>query len=255
MASRYLQPPTLTPWEFATAEWGLFGKYDSTSPIQSRYSPILPRVYRALLALRLMKTGGVSAEVAYDTLEYDYLASVRTTTPQHELRADQYMDDGYELYPNEIADLIDLYVILGKHTVESQLKSVTDRFQRAYTRNRLEDRLVDLAIAMETMLLYGVGSDKARNLSLRGAALLSDVLDTRYSTTLLRALYSARSKIVHAGFTLSEISRTKGIVSSLGADRFLSEVTEWARSGIRRCAARLATGESLMTLAKSLDRS
>ena len=249
-----INPARVTPWEFATAEWAVIGKYDSASPMQPHYAPVMPKVHRAMLAMRLAKSGGVFAEIAYDTLKYEYLATLRTTTPQNELKVGRDIHDTYELFASEAPHLIDIYLMLGKEAVISQLKTVTDRFQQAYIRDRVEDRVVDLAVAMEAMLLHGVGSDKAHHLSLRGATLLSDVFERRYSSSLLKALYSARSKIVHAGATIWDISKKGGLISSFGPDRFLSEVEQWARAGIRRSAVRIASGESLVEIAKSLDQ-
>jgi hypothetical protein len=245
--------PPVTPWDFATAKFAVIGRYTSSSPVQGDFAFIMPKVERLVLAMRLLKPGGVYAEVAFDTLEYPYLASARTTTPQAHLRARHDHHD-YILNPEDIPTLLALYTMLTQASVGNPLEVATSRFQQTYTRDRPEDRVIDLTIALESTLLYDVRGELAFRLSLRGAMLLSDSYPPDYTFSLLQALYNARSKIVHEGATLFALSTKSGLIANLGVDKFVADVTQWVRTGIRRYLYRLSDGESLAAIGRALDR-
>jgi hypothetical protein len=245
--------PTIAPWDFAMAKFAVIGKYTSASPWQGDHTAITPKIQRVLLAMRLVKAGDVYAEVAFDTLEYAYLSPIRTTTPQDNLRASRRVHNDYVLDQDEVPTLLALYSMLGDDRIGAPLEVATSRFQQTYSRDRAEDRVIDLTIGLESMLLYDVRAELGFRLSLRGATLLADCVPADYSFSLLKALYNARSKIVHEGATLRVLSRKKGLIGNLGVDCFMTDVTEWVRTAIRRYVYRLFRGELPASIARSLD--
>ena len=80
------------------------------------------------------------------------------------------------------------------------------RFNQSYVRDSLEDRLIDLTIALESCLLAGLDSktELKYRFTLRGTALLAQQSQPQEVSRKLSALYDARSAIVHSGQYLSQ---------------------------------------------------
>jgi hypothetical protein len=108
----------------------------------------------------------------------------------------------YQLLADEEQELQRLYASLKQieGTVESEkLRLPIERFNETYSRSSIEDKIVDLAIALESTLLHGIKDELNLRLALRGARLLRDKADARETFRTLRAMYKVRSEIVHSG--------------------------------------------------------
>ncbi len=88
----------------------------------------------------------------------------------------------------------------------------TTRFNTSYGRISPEDKIIDMAVALESLLLWDVREELKYRLSLRGAALLAMINPLgltrhrlpRETQSALKRIYDTRSGIVHNGKTLTE---------------------------------------------------
>ena len=87
-----------------------------------------------------------------------------------------------------------------------------DRLSQALRRQNIVDKAIDLGIALEVMLLHGMGASDRGELSfrssIRGATFLGGEKPERLKTfKLLRDAYDLRSKAVHSGLLKKEKKR------------------------------------------------
>jgi Apea-like HEPN len=133
------------------------------------------------------------------------------------------------------------------------------RFNQSFARQSAEDSIVDLAITLESCLCFGERHELAYKFALRGvAALLNETnREVGASHATLRALYAARSDIVHDGKSLSESLRGSKTATSPG--QFLRTVEEIVRQIVRAYVERLneeksITKKSLENMRTDLDK-
>lgn len=104
----------------------------------------------------------------------------------------------YELRNEEIPRLLKLYNQILQNPIDDNhpLALAIRRFNYAYERKRAEDKLIDLMIAFEALLLPENDELKLR-LSLRVANLLRDIAERSQVFNEIRQAYRLRSDIVH----------------------------------------------------------
>jgi hypothetical protein len=132
------------------------------------------------------------------------------------------------------------------------------RFGLSYERERPEDRLIDLTIALESSLLADLDPELRYRIAVRGAALLSPARASGETFRLLRAMYDVRSAIVHGGSEQSDAS-VQEIIRSLSPavppDRFTDEAEELVRLVLKRYVELLAGGsESVKRINENLEQ-
>jgi|SRR5579864_531934 len=119
------------------------------------------------------------------------------------------------------------------------------------------DRIIDLTIALESLLLADASDELKYRLALRGAALLRKHRDPREVNALLLALYDVRSAIVHEGKHLYEPNKAfKRLGTSLPGVQpkdLPSVCEELTRQVLRTYIARLLTGARIKQINKALD--
>jgi hypothetical protein len=107
------------------------------------------------------------------------------------------------------------------------------RFNLAYERLMLEDRLIDYAIGLEALLLRAEEQQELGfRLALRGSRLLTNDANARSEIfSRLRAAYSVRSEIVHGGSIPAEVAIG---VTRVPFHQFVEAVADDVRDIIRR---------------------
>ncbi len=190
-----------------------------------------------LTALRLTKAGNVGAPAIFENSE---LYSMAMGTPMI-TRTDDYdvRQSGaeYGITEAELSQVTSLYANLQRLNSLSRrggLVVALRRFNRAYSREIGEDKIIDLTIALESCLLAGETKELSYRFALRGAALLSKSKDPKETKKLLKAIYDARSSIVHDGKTLAELKRdNRQTPSGHATQEFLRQSEELARDILR----------------------
>lgn len=101
----------------------------------------------------------------------------------------------------ELNELIDSYFALSEKG-KTQFFHVLTRLSQAKRRERIEDKILELAIALEMMLLSGKEKDQlALSFRLRGSWLLAEDVNKRIEIfDDLKNIYNYRSRMAHNGF-------------------------------------------------------
>lgn len=168
-------------------------------------------------------------------LSEDYFSLLKADIPIFEKTYRALQENGFAAYQH-------LHVPIG-------------RFNKSYVREDDADKIIDLCIALESSLLYGVRDELSYRLALRASALLSPVRATEQSFKFLQVLYDVRSQIVHNGVRFQSESLTKLIKQKLDMRpaKFLGEVEAIARDIIQSLLKRFSSGETLEKVCNVLD--
>ena len=129
------------------------------------------------------------------------------------------------------------------------------RFNLTYMRESNEDKLIDLTIALESSLLYGIRDELKYRLSLRGVALLSKKMDVSKIKGLLNLIYDTRSKVVHEGKTIYEFKKLENKLNEINVkkENFITECEELTRKVLKTLLLDYE-GKSLAEFIETLDK-
>lgn len=231
----------MTASEFAQSQFRLSAIYGSRSPLHSD-GRSLANIERAILALRLVKAGDVGIRAYFDRIHVRPLRREHTAASSVEgWRGREYGRRAYELTRPDVAQVQSVYQQLNR--LESarrlqDLETALRRFQLTYTRLADEDRLIDLTIALECTLLYGIRDELSYRLAMRGAVLLAAERDPEDTHRFLKAMYEARSKVVHDGSHVREIAKNNQIAGR-AYDTVVEELENIVRATLRELLLRL----------------
>jgi hypothetical protein len=131
------------------------------------------------------------------------------------------------------------------------IATAISQYNFSYSRTRHEDIIIDLAIALESTLLYGEFDELKYRLSLRGAAILARTVPPATSSKFLKALYDVRSEIVHSGNELGNINPQKRLKMEPSA--FTHEALRTVSSVLREYLNQLNSGKSMPEIQSELD--
>jgi hypothetical protein len=242
--------------EFANSHFRLSATYVTDSP-QNSDSRSLVDIERAVLALRLLKAGDVGIRAYFDRLQIRLLQGGYTTAGSTGMwPGTEWGRRPYELALADVPTLLSLYEQLTRLERARRLTTLDTalrRFQLTYTRLADEDRLIDLTIALECTLLYGIRDELSYRLAMRGAALLAAERDPEETYRFLRSMYEARSAVVHEGKHLRDVAKNKEI-GGRPYHEAVEELESIVRATLRALLAALERGESsLRQIADALD--
>jgi len=189
-----------------------FPKVFGTEPaaVDASLTPAGQKCSDVVTALRLHAAGRVSSSGVIQFGRFLMGAGGSSYTPgepQFEWGANYRLEEG------DLADVKNIFAMIGNEQVRQDraLDVGLRRFNYAAERRRAEDRIVDLLVAAEAVLLDEmdpfVQGELTFRLAIRGSHLLSD--DPAARRKLLRqfvAAYAGRSAVVH-GATDAEISK------------------------------------------------
>ncbi len=153
---------------------------------------------RVISALRLFKPGLVGLSKIYQRPVYRQPGVGGTlSSPIHEAPV-PFLNPTYELTQAEAGEFLEFYNWLLRIETSSELalELAIRRFNLAYGRAILADRLIDMMIAFEALFLPE-RDELALRLSLRVANLLRDTGDRQDIFTRMKRAYKLRSNIVH----------------------------------------------------------
>lgn len=208
----------------------------------------LRRADVVIRALRLLHSGDVAAPIyfVWDASNHRPVSSGGRLD-----RIIQPAEGAYELSALDISNADQLVRQLEHPNVAGSLQTALTYLEQSYSRSSIEDRLIDLAIALESSLLFGIRDELRYRLALRGAALLGPIRDPERTYTLLKLSYDMRSKVVHEGKRLSDSELQKEITKALSGDdsaspaeSLLEELYGVVRDVLREYVERLASAEA-----------
>jgi len=139
----------------------------------------------------------------------------------------------------------------------TDLSTALRRFNQAFSRDTDEDKVVDLAIAMEASLLAGEKFEQANKAMTRGAAFLANSRDPSETGVFIKKFYDARSRIVHNGESLAVYCGNEYCKQrDLAPPRFVAECEEVVRAILREFLSLLTAKpevQSLQDHARGID--
>jgi len=196
---------------------------------------------RVISALRLAGPGRIGAPAFFQNRKDSGLSTTVQNLPN--LSVPEFIPKPLLLN----ADLLErtqanytLLVAAHSDASEFELQVSLRRFNQAYSRDNLEDPVLDYTIALESCLLRGLNDELAYRFSMRGAAVAAGKRDPVQVQSDLKRIYSARSKIVHEGRM---------------PHPDLAELCNDLSRVILLCyLERLASGESVKAISEKLDR-
>jgi hypothetical protein len=249
--------PYLKPHELWSAKFKLVASYSQTD---AKPDPnFVPEATAILTAMRLLKTGDVGAPALLKNLQtlgksghsasYSQVDELRARRSRPFVLAEADMP--------ALHTLID-HVLKGRAGGKLRPMDVAlRRFNLAYGRETIEDRIIDITIALESCLLQKASGELAYRFSLRGAAAVAKTRTPRGTRALLESLYDIRSKIVHEGRHLSElVSTLKKVqqhVSTVTIENLVDEFESVVREILRYYLAQLVSGKSIETVNIELE--
>jgi hypothetical protein len=210
----------------------------------------LIEVNRIVTTLRLLKPGLVGAPAAFVRLSRDTFGG--TIYDLNDTRIRRF-GPTFELQEAENLDFADLYDKM--RSGDTQLSLALRRFNQAYGRELPEDRIIDLAIALESSVLSDATDELKYRLSVRGATLLAEEKPPTDTQTILAALYDARSKIVHEGLALTH-KRLRKIIERVGSGEpqaFAQTCEDLVRAILRSLLTLLRKHRLLREVVKEID--
>ncbi len=122
-----------------------------------------------------------------------------------------YLGSPYQFKKEDVDLVVDQLSLLttNRCRADNRLTSTLGRFNDIYGRNRLEDRIVDCFIALESCLTPETTSEISFRLALRSAAILSPTERPEVIRNLISTGYDARSRIVHGGLSMKQLFDNK----------------------------------------------
>ena len=161
------------------------------------------------------------------------------------------------LTADKIDDFRELYQLVEKvYSRKPQFRKLEmpfKRFHQTYRRSTAEDKIIDLTIALEGTVLSDIRHELSYRLALRGAALVKKEHDPGDTYETLRALYEARSQIVHVGKRLREIANTNDEIKGVPRDELISRAKNVTRKIFIEYLKRLKKKKSLTEINRVLD--
>lgn len=249
-----LRSPSIDMEEYSKCEFCLQSTYYTESPTTGSTHPSIPDAERAVLALRLLKAGFVSLRAYYDTIAPSLFGTpvsggIISDRPPSQERTP------YCLRAEDISILQRLFHVLSELSRKGKLHELEvclRRFEQTYSRERDEDKIIDLTVGLESTILFGQREELKYRLGLRGSLLLNKRYPPDDSHKLLRTLYDIRSGIVHGGKALHNFEKELRRIGHTPSG-FLLEVLQLVRATILEYIERLNQGESVAQIADSLD--
>lgn len=200
-------------------------------------------------ALRLFKGGGVG----YNSIIFRSISWEPHGSGGSFFRPHTSVGPRYILSKDEIPAFKSFWMNYRRQRAQKhrRIDLALRRFNLAYERMLLEDRLIDYIIAMEALLLKEQ-DELAYRLSLRGSRLLGSDSEARHQIyTRLRTAYKLRSNIVHGDVVSGDVSLDQKRVTFA---QFVDEIAEYVRSSIKKMLLLTESNNSEDDIIEVLDR-
>ncbi len=131
------------------------------------------------------------------------------------------------VHPSELDDLRRSFEVAQKAQGYPALRSALHRYALAGSRQRHEDRLVDLVVGFEALLLQGLQNELSHRFSLNGSSLSHWIhkAPRQPSYHLFRSAYAARSALVHGYGPKIKLHRIESMSDELR--QLLASFIQW----------------------------
>ena len=266
-AKTALENPTAAvyfgPLTLGNASHALRLSHRTAPPLRQHDQAILD-AQDVVAALRIHKSGSVAMPTVLETGRGSDGHIWTFGTKMLHLQPDNdFALNPYVLTRNDCIGVQKIFKALKAHRSNGKLKGLEvaiSRFNLAYGRFHVEDKMIDLTIALESTLLHGISEELSFRLALLGAALLASKRDAQSVRDLLKLVYVVRSGIVHNGLTISELKKRSDVKRlwnrvGLGSPHDLFLATEQlVREVITEYLNLLAAFQSLTEINENIDK-
>lgn len=204
-----------------------------------------------ITALRLLKSGTVGAAILYrhaDVALPGLLGGGAQMLDYH-VPWPFYTAPSYFVAASDIDDIRRLVDALRHSRVQHELSVPLRRFNQSYSRSQPEDRIIDLAIVLESTLLAKMPDELSFRLAVYGATMLADQLPPHDIRNVLRAMYDVRSNIVHEGRGIPY----GRVIRQIPADQIPQRAEELTRAILRAYVIRITAGQSIKSINAQLE--
>ena len=167
----------------------------------------------------------------------------------------------YQINKSELPSVHKIYNDLNKLDQIGKLPKLNvalRRFNQSYSRKLPEDKIIDLTIALESILLFSETDELQNKLATRGARILQKKTDPLKTRDTLKLLYTLRSSIVHEGQTLTSPSKSikkkiNKFDSTLHPPKMADVCENIVRAVIMEYVTRLQKNNSIQEINQQID--
>jgi hypothetical protein len=114
------------------------------------------------------------------------------------------VNETYVLKTSELKQLKDIFETVINNPIDEFQLGIR-RMNLAYSRELVEDKFIDVCIALDSVLTYGLDRSGRDIFAKHGSQLLCSTSNRDYLYNKLVDIYLIRSKLVHEGLTLQEV--------------------------------------------------
>ena len=167
--------------------------------------------YLFCTALSLVVMHKVYVSIRWRSMPDDELINLHGIT-SYRYETVQSPENRVHVTADQVEDAKKLYYLIKRAKAKTlrQLLIPTSRLIESTSREQLVDRIIDLAIALESLYLPDEDTELGFRLRLRAAKHMEESFDGRRATAhRIRAFYKARSDAVHTGRVRNEYQMTK----------------------------------------------
>lgn len=230
---------------------------DKGGDSESLVSQVVRDVTQCVTALRLATGRIVGCDIVHILISeshfqtFNAVANYTWSIPETAVYGD-FLGMGQALTDAEAESVRHVAALLSGDA-GAMLEIAVERFNLAAGRLTLEDQIIDLAISLESTICRGGGGEQlSYRFRVFGAAVLADKLKAEDAFKLLGSLYTARSKIVHAGERLASF-KAKDLLGR-SAPQFVVDCRELARWIVLEFLEQAARGRSPEQYVKEFER-
>jgi len=228
-----------------SAHFALHTTREEPKGVPSLVAP--PEFDRTITALRLLKPGAASHPLVSHRLEYPRFGTPSPLGFAGDVwsPAAAVLGTDYTLAPQDVPGLVDLLSQPWDRR-DGRAQVALTRFNYAYERERPEDRLIDLWVALEALFL---GPEQQQELSYRAALRVAYYLEqpgpTRQALyNQVKRSYSHRSRVVHGHPPPSDIAQTLEHVESALRKSLGKVLTSGGTPNLSQLDGQIARGEA-----------
>jgi len=183
----WLENGYISSQEFVACKWKLRYSFErKKSDPYGLTSELINSITRCITALRLLQPGNVGIQAYFEIIEppCDINAAINGATGTVEMQfslpfyVKRFSMDEYVHSDENTEKLLLIYKKLSDSSISKKLAALNvgiRRFNYTYSRESVEDKLIDLTICLESIILFGIKDELRYRLSLRGATLLGEL--------------------------------------------------------------------------------
>jgi hypothetical protein len=255
--------------ELYDCDYKLIGTYQYEGDMpREKFGEYYDAIHRCITALRLYKPGSIGSLFIVETEnESPHDESKLCTTSFSDDIGNEPENWGhgegpYKLNIGEVDGFLTIYKQISNPAARDRLKKLEiglRRFNNSYNRFSIEDKIIDLTIALESTVLFNIKDELRYRIALRGARLISSKMPPTSTFNSLQILYDLRSKIVHEGKSFMDLvddNDFRKVIAKVvdGPQiRFIPLITQITRLILLEYMVKISNGKTLESINKAID--